>query len=134
MKHAQHQGLVSVQALPGYWARKTGGNISADVTPVWDGGAAEPEVLSGRPVADNVVTARPFDLKRDLPQLQRLRRQVAKLRTTVSVQYTDGDGYPIGRPTVYPNALLVGINEPETDAASTDASTLELTWAIGKYV
>ena len=134
MKHAQHQGLVTVEALPGYWATKTGGNITADTTPVWDGGADEPEVLSGRATAENVVTARPFDLDRDLPELRGLRRQVGKLRSTVSVQYTDGDGYPVGDPTVYPEALLVGLNDPEVNAASTDASTLELTWAIGKYV
>lgn len=135
-KHAQHQGIVSVEALPGYWVEKTGGDVSADPTMVWDVGSegAFQESLSGRPTAENVVTARPFDLDRDLPELKALRRQVGKLRTTIKVQYTDANGYPVGEPTVYADALLVTMTEPPINVASTDASTLTLTWAVSSYV
>lgn len=133
-KVSQRQRLVTVEGLPGFWATKSGGNVTADASPVWDGGSARPEMLAGPASAENVTTGRPFDEQRDLPLLPTLRSRVGRWQTTVTVQYTDANLVPIGRPTVYPEALLVACNEPDSDAASSDASVIELEWAISDYV
>lgn len=132
-KMAQRQALVTIEGIEGRWARKTGGNVSADTTPVWDGGEDRPSILSAPAVAENVTTGRPFDEQRDLPEIARIRRLVGKFVTTITVQPTDGDLFPVGPPTVYSEALLVGLTEPEYDASSGDAQMIELEWAISQY-
>lgn len=134
MKMAQRQSLVTVEAIPGLWATKSGGNVSADVTPVWDGGADSPEQMAGPASAENITVSRPVDDLRDLPDLSRIRRLVGKLVTTVTVQPTDGDLFPIGEPTVYPDALLVTMTEPDYDASSSDPQVIELEFAVSQYV
>ena len=133
-KMAQRQSLVTIEGLPGKWASKTGGNVSVDTTPVWDGGTERPEILASPQSAENVTVSRPFDIERDLPELARLRRLVGRLTATITVQPTDADLFPIGDATVYPDALLVTLNEPEYDAASGDAQMIELEFAIPQWV
>jgi hypothetical protein len=134
MKLAQRQALVTIEGIPGLWATKSGGNVSADTTPVWDGGADTPEILAAPAAAENVSVSRPFDDLRDLPELARLRRLVGKFRGTITVQPTNGDLFPVGPATVYPDALLVTLEEPEFDASSGDAQTIGLEFAIAQYV
>lgn len=134
MKMAQRQALVTIEGIPGRWATKSGGNVSADTTPVWDGGEDHPEILASPASAENVTVSRPFDDLRDLPEIARLRRLVGRFRTTITVQPTNGDLFPIGPPTVYPEALLVTLTEPEYDAASGDAQTIQLEFAVPQYV
>lgn len=132
-KSAQRQFLVKVGGIDELYASKSGGNISADTNKVYDGGSDVPDVLAGPAEADNITVSRPYDLARDEPVLKRLRKQVGKWRTTISVTPTDGDLIAIGSPQVYPSALLVGLTEPETDASSGDASTYELEFAVGAF-
>lgn len=133
MKLAQRQSLVTVEGIAGRWASKTGGNVSADTTPVWDGGEQYPEVMASPAQAENVTISRPFDDQRDLPEIARLRQLVGRFRGTISVQPTDADLFPIGAPTVYPNALLVRLNEPEYAADSGDAQRIELEFAVAQF-
>ena len=133
-KSAQRQFLVKVAGIEGYWMTKSGGNIAADTSKVYDGGAASPDVLAGPAEADNVTVSRAFDLGRDQPVLERLRKQVGRWQTTVSITPTDRDLIAISKPQVYPEALLVGLTEPETDSSSGDAATFELEFAIGSFV
>lgn len=131
MKAAQRQGLVKVSGIDGYFMTKSGGNLSADTTKVYDGGSLTPDVLSSPAEADNVTVSRAYDDARDGNTLKRLRQQVGRLRTTVSVTPTNEDLVAIGEPTVYPNALLVGLTDLEVDASSGDAQTFELEFAVG---
>jgi hypothetical protein len=133
-KIAKRQSLVSIEGIDGLWATKTGGNVTADVTPVWDGGADHPEQMAGPASAENVVVSRPVDEIRDLSQIKALRPQVGRLQSTITVQPTNKDLFPVGEPTVYPEALLVHLNEPEYDAASSDPQVIELEWAISQFV
>ncbi len=133
-KQAQRQALVSIEGVPGLWATKSGGNMSADASDVWDGGALAPEKLPGPASAENVSVSRPFDRLRDLPRIAALRRGVGNLRATVTVQPTDENLFPIGTPTVYPAALLVTLEEPEYDASSSDAQTITLEFAVSTVV
>lgn len=133
-KMAQRQSIVTIEGIPGNWATRTGGNVSADTTPVWDGGADRPDILASPASADNVTVSRPVDDQRDLAQLKRLKQQVGKLRSTITEQPTDGDLFPIGEPDVFPDALLVNYNVPSYDAASGDPKVIELVWAVSTFV
>ena len=130
---AQRQFLVKVSGFPGYFMTKSGGNISSDTTKVYDGGALTPDVIASPPEAEDVTVSRAYDVKRDGDILVRLRQQIGRFRTTVSVTPTDADLVATGAATVYPNALLIGLNEPEYDSSGGDAATFELVWAICSY-
>lgn len=132
-KSAQRQFLVSVQGISGYFMSKTGGNISANTSKVYDGGSTVPDVLAGPAEADNITMTRGFDASRDAALLKRLRQQVGRLQATLTVTPTDRDMVAVADPTVYPDALLVGIEEPEADASSGDAATYGFEWAIGQF-
>lgn len=128
---AQWQSLVSVDGIEGYFATKSGGDTSGDTKKVYDGGAKNPDVMGGRPTTDDITVGRPFKPGRDRPVINRLRPLVNRWRTTVTVQDVDTDLIPVGKPTVYPNALLTAVNDPEVDADSEDEQRLELTFAVG---
>lgn len=131
MKSAQRQFLVKVAGIEGFFASKSGGDISADTNKVYDGGSDSPDVLAGPAEADNITVGRSYDFNRDDPILRQLRKAVGRWTTTVSVTPTDRDLVAVGQPQVYPDALLVGLTEPETDASSGDAASFELEFAIG---
>lgn len=131
-KLAQRQMQVSISGLPGLWATKSGGEVAADVTAVWDGGSDYPEQLASPATVGNLTVSRPIDDIRDIPIMKELRKSVGKRRATITVQTTDINGFPLGKPTVYPKALLVTMNEAEYDAAGSDAQVLELEWALGE--
>lgn len=130
MYASQRQFLVKVSTVDGYFASKTGGSVTADSTDVWDGGALTPAKLASPATTEDVTLTRPFDPDRDRSVINRLRPLVGRWRTTVSVQDTDADLVAIGPPTVYANALLIGLTDPEVDAASGDATTFELVFAV----
>ena len=132
-KSAQRQFLVKVARISGYFMTKSGGNISADTNKVYDGGRTEPDVVAAPPEADNITVSRAYDPYLDGPVLSKLRRQVGRYRDTLSVTDTDEDLAPIGQPRVYPQALLVSVNEPEADASSGDVATYELEFAVGAW-
>lgn len=127
---AQRQFYVTVSGVPGYFATKTGGETTADVTDVYDGGAQHPEKLAHPAVHANIVIGRPYRTARDQPIVASLRKKVGSFRPTVTVQPTDADGTPYGRPTVYASALLTRITDPDVDAASGDPARMELEFAI----
>lgn len=124
------QQLVEVAGIPGYMATKQGGEISADTSQVWDGGASKPENLAGPASTDNITVGKPYRSALHGPILKRLAKQVGRWRTTISVYDTDPDLGPVGEPTVYANALLVRLARPELDAGSSDASAFELEFAV----
>lgn len=131
---AQRQFLVKVAGIDGYFATKSGGNVSADTTKVYDGGDPTPYVLAAPAEAENITVSRPYDPLRDGDLMSRLRQRVGRATFTISVTPTDRDLVVIGRPVVYPDALLVSVNEPDADAGSGDAATFELEFAIASFV
>lgn len=124
------QQLVEVAGIPGYFATKTGGEITSESSKVWDGGSLKPESMSGPAETGNVTVTRPYRPGLHNAVLKRLAKQVGRYRTTVSVWDTDPDLGPVGQPTVYADALLVRLMRPDADAASSDSSTFELEFAV----
>jgi hypothetical protein len=133
-KAAQRQFLVKVAGIEGYFATKSGGNVTSDNNKVYDGGNLTPDILSAPAQAENVTVGRAFDVERDGPILTILRQQVGRRSFTVSVTPTDRDLNVTGEPVTYPEALLVGITDPDVDAASGDAARFELEFAIPSFV
>lgn len=131
---AQRQFLVSALGIPGFWAQKSGGDVSGDTSDAWNGGELYPEKLAGPATTDNITLTRPFKAARDQPLLRRLRPVVMRWRTTCSVQPTDENLIPVGRPDVYPRALLIRVTGPEVDASSSDAGEIELEFAVRRTV
>jgi len=131
-KAAQRQFLVKVSGIEGYFATKSGGDTTADAVDVWDGGSLTPEKLSSPAVTSDVVVSRPYDNTRDGPIIRFMRVLVGRARSTITVQDTDADLIARGTPVTYANALLIGITVPEFDAASGDAATFEMTWAVAR--
>lgn len=127
---AQRHFLISVDGVEGNFATKSGGETSADTTAVWDGGAITPERLASPAETANVTVSRPFRPERDRAIIRRLRPLVGILRTAVTVQDLTGEMVAVGDPTVYANALLVRIADPEADAGSGDPARFELEFAI----
>jgi hypothetical protein len=130
MKSAQRQFLVKVSGIDGYFANKTGGNVTAGTTKVYDGGNLVPDVMSSPSEVDNITVSRAFDLIRDEAIVTLLRTQVGRWRTTISVTPTNEDLMATGKPVVYADALLVGFTELEVDASGGDAATYELEFAV----
>lgn len=133
MKAAQRQFLCTVVGISNTFASKSGGEVTSDATKVWDGGATQPDVIAAPAEVGDITLTRPYDPERDQPILDRLINLVGQWRTTVSVQPLGSDMRVVRgvKPRVYPNALLTGVREPESDASSGDSADYELTFAVG---
>jgi hypothetical protein len=127
---SQRQMLVRVSGVDGYWANKSGGESTADTSKAWDGGSLLPEVLSAPAERGNITVSRPYRPAIHQSTRKALAKKVGRWRTTLSVQDTDVDLNPIGRPTTYPDALLVRVSAPDHDAGSGDTAVWELEFAI----
>lgn len=132
-KSAKRQQLVKVAGITGYWMTKTGGEITADTTNAYDGGALQPTKLAGPANASNVVLSRVYDTARDNTVVVQLKQLVGRYSSTISAQPTDSNLAPVGKPSVYPGALLVRLTEPELDAGSGDPGILELEFAVSGW-
>lgn len=128
---AQRQFLVKVLGVEGTFSTKTGGRTAADTSRHFDGGSKKPETMASPAATENVTVGRVFRAVRDRAVINRLRPLVGIWRTNVSVQDLDGNLVAVpGGLTVYTNALLVGISDPEHDANSGDPANFELEFAI----
>ena len=127
---SQRQQLVAVSGWTGYFATKSGGEVTADTNPVWDGGSLKPSNLAGPATTANIVVSRPYRPGLHAATLKSWEKVVGRKRTTVWVRDTDPDLGPIGTPTVYADALLVRVTRPDHDAASSDPGMIELEFAV----
>lgn len=123
---------MKVDGIEGYWATKSGGEVTASSTKVYDGGALRPEVISSPAEVGDITVARPYDPIRDQEVINQLKTRVGTWVTTVSVSPTETDlRVAKVKGDVYPQALLTGLRVPESDASSGDAADYELTFAVG---
>jgi len=127
---AQRQFLVSISGIDGYFMTKSGGEVSAEATKVYEGGAKTPVIITAPADVDNITISRNYDPERDASVLSALRAKVGVETKTVTVQPTDRDLVASGKPIVYAEAVLVRIGEPEFDANSGDMATYELEFAV----
>jgi hypothetical protein len=127
---AQRQFLVTISGIDGKFMTKSGGNISSDSNKIYNGGSTVPSIITSPSEVDNVTVSRAYDQTRDAPILQVLRPQVGRYTATITVQPADADLVAIGKSSVYADAVLVGITEPDYDSSSGDVASFELEWAV----
>lgn len=130
-KAAQRQIVASVGGIPGYFAQVSGGEISSSAEKVYDGGSLTPTTLTGVREIGNITVSRPYAPETDQAILRKLRAAVGRWRSDIYVQDCDGDLVPIGQPRTYNSAVLVGLTEPDGDAASGSAAVFSLTFSCG---
>ena len=132
MKSAQRQALVKVDGIEGYWAQKSGGEVTSEANKVYDGGSLRPDVIAAPPEVGDITVTRPYDPLRDQEIINQLKTRVGNWFTTISVTPTETDLRAARvKGDTYPQALLIGLRLPEWDAGSGDAADYELTFAVG---
>lgn len=113
-----------------YFAMKSGGDRTAEITKVRDGGNKVPEILfQEATTADITLTGlyRPAD---HAAVLRALKPLVGKKVATIKRLDCDADKTPIGVVETFSNCLLIGVNEPEFDANSSTEARFELTFSV----
>lgn len=119
-------------AFNNYFAQVTGGEISAPVEKVYDGGSKFPETLCAPPEIGDITVTRHFDPDRDGVSIRQVRQLVGQAYYDIVVYTVDCDMRVFGTERVYPRALLIGLSEPEGDSASGTPATFALTFSISQ--
>ncbi|QGZ17118.1 tail tube protein [Arthrobacter phage DrYang] len=129
MKTTKRNFISTILGIPGTWSTHTGGALNSDVVRDYDGGATTPDLIGGAPTADDLELSRAFDPVRDLPLLEKLRKEVGRGRYTITKQPTDANMTKVGKPLTYANCLLLSVNDPESDSNSSDTSPITVKFA-----
>lgn len=122
------------------FAQVSGGEITASVEKIYEGGARFPTVLCAPfEIGDITLTAHYDDeFAGDLSnnaagiarKLRDLRQLVGKAYYNINIKTYNCDIEELGNDRVYPQALLVGITEPDGDSSSGAPATFSLTFSI----
>lgn len=122
------------------FAQVSGGEITASVEKIYEGGARFPTVLCAPfEIGDITLTAHYDDeFSGDLSnnaagiarKLRDLRQLVGKAYYNINIKTYNCDIEELGNDRVYPQALLVGITEPDGDSSSGAPATFSLTFSI----
>lgn len=123
-------GCATPPAFPGYFAQVSGGEITAPVEKVYDGAAKFPETLSAPPEIGDITLTRHFDREQFGTALKAVRALVGSAHYDLVIYTLNCDMVVYGSERVYPNALLIGLAEPEGDSASGTPATFAMTFAI----
>lgn len=129
---AQREFLCTVSGLPGYWAALSGRAIDSESRLVRDGGTLVADVITDPPETEIITVSRPYKPERDKAVRDRLQRLVGVFMATITEQDTGRLLDPVGDPTVYPDATLVGMTPPDRDAESGEGARLELRFRVGQ--
>jgi hypothetical protein len=114
----------------GYFAQVSGGEITASVEKVYDGGDRFPQTICAPAEIGDITITRHYDPDRDGSSIKQVRRLVGAAYYDVTIVDLDCDLVVYGTERVYPQALLVGMSEPEGDASSGAPTTFSLTFSI----
>lgn len=117
-----------------YFSQTSGGNVTAAVQKVYDGGAIFPDTLCAPLTVADLVLTRPFELETDAANLTRYRSQVGQARFAVHMFVLNCDLQVPGTLRTFPNALLMAMAEPEGDAASGNTANFSLTFSVSTVV
>lgn len=117
-------------AFNNYFAQVSGGEITAPVEKVYDGGSKFPETLCAPPEIGDITITRHYDPDRDGSAIRRARQLVGQAYYDVTVYTLDCDMRVFGTERVYPQALLIGLSEPEGDSSSGTPAVFSMTFSI----
>jgi hypothetical protein len=114
-----------------YFAQVSGGEITASVEKVYDGGAQFPETLCASAEVGDITVTRHWEPGRDDIPMATLRGQVGQAYYNVTISELNCDLKVPGTQRIYSEALCVGLTEPDGDASSGAPATYSLTFSIG---
>jgi len=146
MKLAQRQIVASINPSPSgntetppdpgsdngnlYFAQVSGGEITASVEKIYVGGKLFPEVLCAPSEIGDITITRHYDRDVDSSFLRQLRQMVGRAYYDVEINEFNCDIKVPEATRNYPMCLLVGLTEPEGDAASGAPATYSLTFSV----
>lgn len=137
-----NQGATVLPLCPKFetflFAQVSGGEITASVEKIYEGGKTSPTVLCAPfDIGDLTLTAHYDDdrIESDLntglaAKLVNLRQIVGKGYYDITIETHDCDIKVIGMDRLYSKALLVGLTEPDGDSSSGAPSTFALTFSV----
>ena len=114
----------------GYFAQVSGGEITASVEKVYDGGSLFPQVLAAPPEIGDVTVTRHYDRDKDGLNLKTVRRLVGQVFYDLTIFDLNSDLKIPGQERNFSEALLVGLSEPEGDSSSGAPTTFSMTFSI----
>lgn len=113
------------------FAQVSGGEITAAVEKVYDGGSLSPEVLCAPSEVGDITVTRHYDPDRDGAALKKVRQFVGQVYYDVSVFTLNCALKQANSERVYSRALLVGLSEADGDSSSGAPASFSLTFSIG---
>jgi hypothetical protein len=113
-----------------YFAQISGGEVTASVEKIYIGGKLFPEVLCAPAEIGDITLTRHYDQDLDGRFLQNLRQMVGRAYYDITIVELNCNVAAPRPSRLYQGALLVGITEPEGDAASGAPATYSLTFSI----
>lgn len=113
-----------------YFAQVTGGEITASVEKIYVGGKSFPEVLCAPSEIGDLTVTRHYSAEIDKSFMAAIRQMVGRAYYDVTVFELDCDVKKPETQRVYAQSLLVGVTEPEGDAASGAPATYSLTFSV----
>jgi hypothetical protein len=124
------------------FAQVSGGEITASVEKIYEGGAKFPTVLCApAEIGDITLTAHFDDDNNDngekagiAKKLKDLRPLVGRAYYDITISTYDCDIKVRGADRVYSSCLLVGITEPDGDSSSGAPTTFALTFSVQSVV
>jgi hypothetical protein len=122
----------SVEADGGtaYFAQVSGGEVTASVEKIYIGGKLFPETLCAPAEIGDITLTRHYDHDLDADFLRNLRQMVGRAYYNITVLELNCNVAKSRPSRQYEGALLVGITEPEGDAASGAPAVYSLTFSI----
>jgi hypothetical protein len=120
------------------FAQVSGGEITASVEKIYEGGKLRPTVICAPSEIGDITLTAHYDDERIssdtasgiAAKIADLRPLVGRAKYNVTVETFDCDLAVPGTDRVYSNALLVGITEPDGDSSSGAPATFALTFAV----
>lgn len=125
---------VSADGAYAYFAQVTGGEITASVEKIYIGGKLFPEVLCAPAEIGDITLTRHYDKALDGSFLASLRQMVGRAYYDIQVDELNCNVAVPELQRKYSRALLVGLTEPEGDAASGAPATYSLTFSIQSVI
>lgn len=113
-----------------YFAQVTGGEITASVEKIYIGGKLFPEVLCAPAEIGDITLTRHYSPDIDGSFLSNIRQMVGRAYYDIQVDELNCNVAVPELQRTYAKALLVGVTEPEGDAASGAPATYSLTFSI----
>tara|TARA_B100001094_G_C18190334_1_gene806753 strand:+ start:1277 stop:1726 length:450 start_codon:yes stop_codon:yes gene_type:complete len=123
-------GHIPGPGFPKYFATVSGGEISAAVEKVYDGNSTFPEVLCAPAEIGDITVSKFYDPDDDGSKLNSLRQLVGMTYYDINIYTLNCELKEPGSERTYAKALLVGLTEPDGDAASGAPAAYSLTFSV----